>query len=608
MIQIHRKDPQATLSQKQKENYLRLAEIIKWGRRYPVRFVELFLGIELLDYQKFVFMNSWITPNVVWCQCRGSGKSSLAAPFIMAKTMLIPNYQVHILSGTGDQAKEAFKKIEKICKKQIESYAGVTEVFYNETVKSCANRDGFLHHPNSFSYSLYNGSRVNTLNSDIESVRSRRSNLNFYDEAGFVNRGLFEASEPFLTQSSDFKLGGDSNAQIIPKQFKNQRIYASSASSIDTYFWEKYRDYAKRMFLGDKDYFVADINSDIVVNGTLNGKIFKPPLLTKKVIEEKMEENKEVGLREYSNIFSTEGGDSQIIKRAAIIRNSHPRLPKLCNTTGKDKFVMAYDPARMADNSVCTVAELILDPDVGYRMEICNCVSFVDIAKKKKTPMRKPEQIEHLKQLILDYNGKNPDYENIEALLVDAGAGGGGVDIADMMMEDWRDSNGKKHKGMIDSIAGSDYLSKFPNAIDKLKLMQPQHKVKMFDALVDMVNMDLISFTDHYDMKGYLTIYETKGKGEQAEAVESKHNLSFEEQMALKHIDLAKEELVSIHRFDNNRSGTVTYGLSPDKKNKMHDDRAFCLAMLAWYLHEKRRSHITNKKPDNFSWDDFILY
>ena len=73
--------------------------------------------------------------------------------------------------------------------------------------------------------------------------------------------------------------------------------------------------------------------------------------------------------------------------------------------------------------------------------------------------MRTPEQISYIKQMLLDYNGKQvADYENIEALLLDSGAGGAGVNIADYLMEDWRDSQGNSHKGLIDKIESEDYL------------------------------------------------------------------------------------------------------------------------------------------------------
>jgi hypothetical protein len=330
-----------------------------------------------------------------------------------------------------------------------------------------------------------------------------------------------------------------------------------------------------------------------------------------------MKKNKEKGLREYKNIFSTEGGENQIIRRATIIRNSQTRIPILFNETGKRRFVLAYDPARSFDNSIIMVGEIYEDENVGLKMNICNGVSFVDVSKKKKTPMRTPEQIEYVKQMILDYNGKNcADYENIEALMIDAGAGGSGVNIADYLMEDWTDKQGILHKGLIDKIESVDYLSKFPNAVDKVKLMSPKkYKVEMFDALIEMMGLDLISFTQEYDMKGYITLFdniereyedEKKNKQKALESKEKNYKLSFEEELALKNIDLAKEELVNIYRFDGT-NGSYRYDLASDKEGKICDDRAYCMAMLAWYLQQLRRKRITNKKK-KFNWMDYCLY
>jgi len=117
------------MSQKKLEGYVKLAKIIQWGRKNPVKFVDRFLGILLLDYQKYVFMNSWTVPFAVWCQCRSSGKSTLGSPFIMTKSILIPNFQGYLLAGDGSQSKELFQKIEKIAKKEISSFTGLTDVF-----------------------------------------------------------------------------------------------------------------------------------------------------------------------------------------------------------------------------------------------------------------------------------------------------------------------------------------------------------------------------------------------------------------------------------------------------------------------------------------------
>lgn len=441
----------------------------------------------------------------------------------------------------------------------------------------------------------------------------KRSNLNIYDESGFAPEELFITSLPFITQDSNFKLGGDIDVSLLPKQFPNQAIFASSASSTDTYFYKVYKDYAKKMLIGDKRYFVADINAEIVINATYNGKKYPVGLLKQEVIDDAMRKNKEKALREYYNKFSTEGGENQAVKRATIIRNSELRLPVLYNET-KSKFVMAYDPARSYDNAVCMVGEYYYDENVGYKMNICNGVSFVDISKKKKTPMRTPEQVEHIKQMLLDYNGKEAaDYENV-TLLIDSGAGGGGHIIADNFMEDWIDSRGINHKGMIDKKESSDYLNQFPNAVDKLKLLSPKkYKSEMFDALVEMLGLDLISFTEEYDMKGHLTLFENveveyeDTKKKEIQVNQKVHKLSFDQELALKNIDLSKEELVNIYRYDNNSSG-YRYNLSPDKESKMHDDRAYCLAMLAWDLQQLRRDSIINKPQEEADAMSFLFF
>jgi len=605
-MEFYLKQSDVEISQRRLEGYLKLAELVQWGRMHPTRFCEKVFGIEFLDNQKYAFMMSWTTPFNVWCQSRNSGKSTLLAPFTMAKTLLIPNFEAYIISGTGSQAQETFLKIEKIAKKEIASFAGLTDVFFNETVKSSANRDGFTHNPASFKYHLYNNSVAYSLNGNIDGIRGKRANLIAFDEAGFIPHDLFVAAMPFITQDSNFKLGGKVDITTLPKEFPNQVIMASSASSTDTYFWERYKEYSKKMFLGDKKYFCIDVNAEIVLNPTFNGRAY-PPLVRKEVIDNAMKDNKEKGLREHYNIFSTEGGENQAIKRAIIIRNSEIRVPLLANDGGK-KFAIAYDPARSFDNAISMVGEIYLDENIGYKMRICSGVSFVDIAKKKKTPMRTPEQVEFVKQSLLDYNGNNAaDYENIEALLIDAGAGGGGHIIADYFMEEWIDTKGLKHKGLIDKIECVDYVSKFPNAVDKLKLMNPKkYKVEMYDALVEMLGLDLISFTDEYDMKGYLNIFENSeveysdeknNKKKEIQVNTKTHKLSFDEELALKNIDLSKEELVNIFRYDG-KSGGRQYDLAPDKKTKMHDDRAYCLAMLAWYLQQLRRKNITHKKND----------
>ena len=98
--------------------------------------------------------------------------------------------------------------------------------------------------------------------------------------------------------------------------------------------------------------------------------------------------------------------------------------------------------------------------------------------------------------------------------MIDAGAGGAGKQIADLLMVDWVDKTGKTHPGVIDKDLDrqleTGYSKKYPNAVDKVKLMEPsKYKSIMYEAAIEMRNSNLISFTADYDNKRYLTIFET---------------------------------------------------------------------------------------------------
>ena len=608
------------ISQRKLEGYLKMANVINWGRQNPVQFISRFLGIDLLDYQKYMLVMSWNKPYVLWLCCRSAGKSTLTAPYIMAKSLLIPNWNAYILSNTGNQSQETFMKIEKIAKKELSSFTGLTDVFFNETVKSIANNDGFTHNPQGFKYSVYNGSMVTSLNGDPDNNRGKRSNCNVYDECGYTNEELIQNTIPFTTQNSNFRLGGDNDVSVVPKQFPNQLIFASSASGQDSKFYNLYREYSKKMFLGDKRYFVADINSDIVMKATFNGVIFPEALLSQETIDQALKDNLEKGMREYKNVFTTEGGDGQIIKRASIIRNSVVRPPVMYNE-GYKIFKLAYDPARSYDNSIVTAGEFINDENVGWKLKIQNCTRLSEMNtgnSKKGLSIRTPDQVKLIQNMLVNYNGaQSADYENVE-LLVDQG-GSNGQTIGDLFMEDWRDKKGVIHKGLLDREDDNSivHLSKFPNSSNKIKLINPKrYKKEMFDALIEMINLDLIEFTESYDNKDELIlvdnteiVYEDENGKEQIELnrKEKRYPLTLEEKLSLKNIDLAKEELVNIYRFDG-QNGNYRYDLPEDKKKKMCDDRAYTIAMLAWKLQNLRRDKILNKKKPKRSLKDAPIF
>ena len=241
--------------------------------------------------------------------------------------------------------------------------------------------------------------------------------------------------------------------------------------------------------------------------------------------------------------------------------------------------------------------------------------------------MQTPDQIEYLKKVILDYNGGADAYGNIVGIYIDAGSGGGGVNIADYLMPDWTDAAGIVHRGLIDKEYSAEYVKRFPNAVDKIHLMSPAgYKSEMYEAMIELMNQDKISFTAPYDGKDYLTVFdidekkiskekerisnELKSKNlnekefetklnEELEKIESVNTktikLDWMDKLALANMDALKEELVNMVR-KKRESGKDSFELTPEKANKMHDDRSYTACLASYALMCERRKSITQKK------------
>jgi hypothetical protein len=73
------------------------------------------------------------------------------------------------------------------------------------------------------------------------------------------------------------------------------------------------------------------------------------------------------------------------------------------------------------------------------------------------------------------------------------------------------------------------------------------------------------------------------------------------QEIALANIDAMKEEMVNMVRKKRD-SGKDSFELTPEKANKLHDDRSYTMALCAWWLSEKRLENVrARKKPDTSS-------
>ena len=162
------------LSQRKIQSLVKIAFIQKYYQCNPVRFINDWFRVQLLDSQAWIVQQAWICPNVLLVASRGYGKSTLIDILTMSHDMLFNNYWTYIASGSGSQAQQTFTTLERLANDNIESFMGSTFSLFKQEIeiKNSAG-DGFSHSSNGFNYSLYNGSYTQTLNSNIDKKRGQ---------------------------------------------------------------------------------------------------------------------------------------------------------------------------------------------------------------------------------------------------------------------------------------------------------------------------------------------------------------------------------------------------------------------------------------------------
>ena len=590
-MEIYKPMSSKELSQRKIEEYSKMAEIVQWGRKNPVKFCETFFGLKLIDYQAYCFMKTWTVQYALWAECRGAGKDTLAAAYNMTRLLLIPDYSLYISSNTYAQSVESFNKLRDIALKRIPSFASATDIFAREIDKTGSNSEtGFLQAP-TCKFRLYNNSKMEALSSNLEAIRGKRGAV-WFNETAWKTAEELAVVENYANVDTSFSTSTDKIQYYKPQQMPLQILYTSSVGDVTYPFFDKYKTFYKKMLIGNSNYFCFDMNAyDILYHSTIDGEPIKSHL-TEDQIKKAIEEDPDNADVELFNKFRKGGGQNAVVTMDELIRNSTIRKPLLYNDTGKKKFIFCYDPARNFDGSVLSIFQVIDDKEVGYKLRLENVVSMVDQNTKNKTPLPMPAQLEIIKELMIKYNGERAaEWENIE-FYIDAGSGGGGISaVADQLMDDWIDKYGGKHRGIIDPVHKQYETArqKYTNAMPIVHLVDPQgYKKIMYDAVSKMVKLNLIEFSD-YDGKGYILQEEKDGSFKNVE-------LTLEERLALANMELAKKQLSYMCRYDTPNGG-VTYELAKDKKNE-HDDMAYTIAEGAFALAMLRRTDLlADHKP-----------
>lgn len=471
--------------------------------------------------------------------------------------------------------KETFAKIEEIILRQgrtSESIPDLKDIVMDETEGNAKNPTGFKHDPASYSVSFHNGSKIMTLNSKPDNVRGKRANLIVYDEAAFVDDELITATIPFVSQDASAKYGKDAAKEkdTITRQPYNQIIMASSQNTIDCMFYREYKQCAMDMIAGRRDVFVADMPCYTAMTMYHKGEEI-PALLSKAVVDSEMKKNADKARREYYNKPDLTGGDNQIIKWSTVRHNEKQIIPTL-DFTG-NKIILAFDPARTGDNSILGAMEIIDDPEIGICGNIISCTNFVDTVSSKKLKLDSNRQLAEIRNLITRYNGENPDYEFIDSIMLDAGSGGGGVSTyADGLLNNWNDSTGKEHKGLIDLTHEIyiDYRGRYPDAVNKIRLINPRkYRTQMIEEAIELMELGVVKFPYQYNGQDFISV--TDGVDlKTGEEIMKTYYLSPEEIVNFEQIELMKNEICTFRKTQNGEGMNVQYQLAIEKRNIMH--------------------------------------
>lgn len=582
------------------EKYVRL---IQWGRKNPVQFIEKVLQIPLLDYQKWLIANTWSRRVGVWVCSRNAGKSFLVGIFMQTRAILFPKSKINIIGAVGRQSSESFVTMENIIKNNVKSLIRQNTVVFDEVAKSKADTDGFTHdQKKGDSVTFLNGSNILAVVGAAKNVVGKRSNMLCFDESGIITQELFNLVEPFATQSSDFKTGANYDSEVFPPDVPNLMLYVGSATDTNSPFYAKYKDAFKQMLIGNEDYFVADLNCEAPLHPTMNG-VATTPLLTQETIDKKMRENPVSCYREYYNIFDRFDSEDCVLSRSDVVKFRENFIPRQWMGK-KHKYIITYDPASRVDNAPVLVTEVVEREGriKGRFVHMENLVHLYGDGVKK--PMTIEEQVQRLREIIYYWNGGDrvPAYDNVKVFL-DFGVGGQAPAIAQELCKDWVDSEGKTHPGIYDDEAEDvvRWAEKYPSAIPGVvKMLEPnKYRSAMFDAVRVLAPMGDLIFAAEDPKDEYLLIPNEETGQDDA------RKLSRAERESLIQMRLMVEEMCLIVRSKNKQTGKISYGLPPEWARKVHDDRAYVMAMASWAIKQEQETTELGE-PKGLDYSKFV--
>ena len=393
----------------------RLIDWITFYRRNIHRFVQHYFGISLYPYQIiWIYMMSLSDSFVAICS-RAIGKSWLIAVFACARAVLYPNSEIVIVSSTKEQA-------GKIVSDKIENLRANYPNLNREISKTTLN-------PNKWQVDFYNGSTIKVVASR-DSARGGRSNFLIMEEFRLIDKTVLDSViRPFayIRQAPYLK-----NKEYHHLVEEAKEVFISSAYHKGLWWFEETKKNIRAMAKGENAGFIAidfwpSVRHRIKTLKDIKNEISRMDEIT--ALEEVY--NKPWGESSAAYYKLKMFQRSRKLDLAFYPQRNEKYDPKknpfgIHKTEGELRIIscdVAQMGGRFNDLSVSTCLRL-LPTTKGYEINVCYIESFSGVNSITQTV--------RIKQLYYDFEA---DY-----IVLDVGAGGGGVPMYDSLGQVLKDS------------------------------------------------------------------------------------------------------------------------------------------------------------------------
>jgi len=392
--------------------FTRELQLIKFYREHPVIAAKDLLNVDLDVPQQAVFEDMWFKNFVILTAGRGTGKSFLCATLACLWALLYPGQKVGLLAPSFRQAKFLFAEVDRRWQKAP---------LLQEATKSRPIR------ASDRCYLEFRQARLNTASiieaiplGDGAKIRGARYYLIVADEFAQIPEDIFNTvilpmgatvAEPMenvrrmsrerILRESGYTLEDDS---FKPKE--NKVIMASSAFYRFNHMYYKKVKYEELIAQGEKDYATHTISFRDMSTGFLSEESLKNSYASLSRVQFRME---------YEAIWEA---DSSGVFKASLFDKCRSIADHTVLLSGKAgaEYVLGVDPARASDAYALVLIELGVPNKVVAAWEY-----YKNIFPK-------------MAQTIMDICDKF----NVVALNLDAGAGGGGLALKDLLAEEER--------------------------------------------------------------------------------------------------------------------------------------------------------------------------